>query len=38
MLKNIAATRSECKAKQENKASYNTGNIVSGLIDLFGDD
>ena len=38
MLKNIATTRSECKAKQENKASYNTGNIVSDLIDLFGDD
>ena len=28
MLKSIATTRSECTAKQENKASYNTYYIV----------
>ena len=38
MLKNIATTRSECKAKQENKASYNIDCIVPDLIDFFGDD
>ena len=38
MLKSIATTRSECTAKQENKASYNTYYIVPDLIDLFGDD
>ena len=36
MLKSIAITRSECKAKQENKASYHTDCI--DLIDFFGDD
>ena len=38
MLKIIATTRSECTTKYENKASYNTDYIVSGLIDIFGDD
>ena len=37
MLKSIAAP-SECTAKQENKASYNTGYIVSTLVDFYGDD
>ena len=37
MLKSIAAVRSECTAKQENKASYNTSYIVPDLIDFFGD-
>ena len=38
MLKSIATARSQCTAKQENKASYNTYYIVSDLIDFFGDD
>ena len=38
MLKSIATTRSECTAKQENKASYNTYYIVPDLIDFFGND
>ena len=38
MLKTIAAARSECTAKQENKASYNRYSIVPDLIDFFGDD
>ena len=38
MLKNIAAIRSECTAKQENKTSYNTYYIIPNLIDFFGDD
>ena len=38
MLKSIATARSECTAKQENKASYNTDYIVPDLIDFFGDD
>ena len=38
MLKSIATARSECTAKQENKASYNTYYIVPDLIDFFGDD
>ena len=38
MLKSISATRSECTAKQENIASYNTYYIVPDLIDFFGDD
>ena len=38
MLKSIATVRSECTAKQENKASYNTDYIVPDLIDFFGDD
>ena len=38
MLKSISTARSECTAKQENKASYNTDYIVSDLIDFFGDD
>ena len=37
MLKSIA-TVSDCKAKQENKASYNTDYIVPDLIEFFGDD
>ena len=38
MLKSIATARSECTAKQENKASYNTDYIVPDLFDFFGDD
>ena len=38
MLKSIATARSECIAKQENKASYNTYHIVPDLIHFFGDD
>ena len=38
MLNIIAKGRSECTAKQENKASYNTNYIVPNLIDFFGDD
>ena len=38
MLKSIATARSECTAKQENIASYNTYYIVPDLIDFFGDD
>ena len=38
MLKGIATTRSECTAKQENKASYNTYYMVPDLIDFFGDE
>ena len=38
MLKGIATARSECTAKQENKASYNTYYIVPDLIDFFGND
>ena len=38
MLKSIATAGSECTAKQENKASYNTYYIVPDLIDFFGDD
>ena len=38
MLKSIATVRSQCRAKQENKASYNTFYIVLDLIDFFGDD
>ena len=38
MLKTIAMTRSQCTAKQENKASYNTNCIVRDLIDFFGND
>ena len=34
ILKSIATARSECKAKQENNASYNTCYIVPDLIDL----
>ena len=37
MLKSIA-TVSDCTAKQENKASYNTDYIVPDLIEFFGDD
>ena len=37
MLKSIATVRSECTAKQENKASYDTYYIVSDLIDFFDD-
>ena len=37
MLKSIATARSECTAKQENKASYNIYYIVPDLIDFFGD-
>ena len=38
MLKSTAAARSECTAKHENKASYNTDYIIPDLIDVFGDD
>ena len=38
MSKSIATACSECTAKQEHKASYNTDYIVSDLIDLFGND
>ena len=38
MLKSISTARSECTAKHENKASYNTDYIVPDLIDFFGDD
>ena len=38
MLISIATARSECTAKQENKTSYNTYDIVPDLIDFFGDD
>ena len=34
MLKSIATARSECTAKHENKASYNTDYIVPDLIDF----
>ena len=37
MLKSIATARRESTAKQENKATYNTGYIVPDLIDFFGD-
>ena len=37
MLKSIATARSECTAKQENKASYSTDYIACDLIDFFGD-
>ena len=35
MLKNIAMARTECTAKQENKASYNTYYIAPDLIDFW---
>ena len=38
MLESTTTTRSECKAKQENKASYDTYYIVPDLIDFFGND
>ena len=38
MLKSNATTSSECKAKKENKASYNTDYMVPDLIEFFGDD
>ena len=38
MSKSIATACSECTAKQEHKANYNTDYIVSDLIDFFGDD
>ena len=34
----ITTTRSECTAKQENKASYNTDYNVPNLIDFFDED
>ena len=37
MLKSIATVRSECTAKQENKANHNTHYIVSDLIEFFDD-
>ena len=37
-VESIATTRSECTAKHENKASYNTDQIVPDLIDFFDDD
>ena len=33
ILKSIATARSDCTAKHENKASYNTDYIVPDLID-----
>ena len=38
MLKGTATTRSECTAKQENKASYTTDYIVPDVLDFFDDD
>ena len=38
MLKSIGTARSECTAKHENKATYNTGYIVPDMIDFFDDD
>ena len=38
MLKSIATARSDCTAKQENKAIYNTYYIVPDLIDFFDGD
>ena len=38
MLKTIAMARSQCTAKQVNKASYNKNYIVRDLIDFFGYD
>ena len=38
MLKSIATAHSECTAKQENKASYNTDYIIPDLTDFFGND
>ena len=38
MLKSIVTACSECKAKQENKASYNTYYIVPDFIEFFGND
>ena len=38
MLNSIATVGSECTAKQENKASYNTYYMVPDLIDFFGDE
>ena len=38
MLKSIATARSECIAKHENKASYNTDYIVPDFIDFFDND
>ena len=35
-LKSITTARSECTAKQGNKASYKTDYIVPNLIDFFG--
>ena len=37
MLKSIAAARSECTAKHENKARYNTDYVVFDLFDFFSD-
>ena len=34
MLKSIATARSECTAKHENKASYNTDYIVPDWINI----
>ena len=38
MLKSIATARSECTAKQENKASYNRDYLVPDLSNFFGND
>ena len=38
MFKSIATARSQCTARRENKANYNTDYIASDLIDFFGDD
>ena len=34
-VESIATARSECTTKHENKASYNTDDIVPDLIDFF---
>ena len=38
MLKSVRTAGSECTAKQEKKASYNTYYIVPDLINFFGND
>ena len=38
MLKSVGTAGSECTAKQEKKASYNTYYIVPDLINFFGND
>ena len=37
-VENTAKARSECTAKEENKASYNTDYIAPDLIDFYADD
>ena len=38
MLKSTPTARSECTAKQENKASHNSDYIVPDFIDFFDED